>query len=944
MPSVCAWSPASRVRPVADVISSAVLPLLCLLLAAPHRGYAQMKLLSPQVGWVQFGVHLYRSNDAGTTWTDISPRVQAGALKNLFNVQFRDDVEGWAMTSVQDAAAAEPRDTIFHTQDGGATWQSMPLHRPSLPGWEEDTVAGPASMYFLDAAHGWISMAFSGLLSPGRVLVTVDGGRTWTWPASTPPVAGEISFSSRDDGWLVSSWRNELWATHDGGEKWEQATFPRPTGVLADDRKRFSGPPIFTDSAHGRIGVEYVQKGDFTKLAIYGTKTNGKTWQLLSCSAIPEHIPYSLSGNSLILPTRSASSALATTTIPLSSLKGELQLSTKRDVINFSFADPTNGWARMLDGHLLRTQDGGVTWSDITPPNENKQKASRSFTLPTKTTRLPIEGTVTPLFDSATSTSSSTMHLSKHLGFDAAFVPLDTASQPVMATWWKLSPYYDTSLYLPAAANRQGSLDKNLTPTWVSGIITEGWGVVPIWVGLQAPCNNVNSATPGRYAVFNEATAAAQGKSEADNAVANAATFGITGSVIYLDIENYNTSDSACSASVSAFVGAWDNELHLKHFSAGVYANAVPLAQDISVASPKPDEVWVAAYVTYPKIGAASIWGIKNLPDSLWPRNQRMHQYLNYSGTSNETYGGYSVQLDRDINDANVAGSLKAKTYSSWTFTLEDHLPSNPETAFWGANDAYMGSSPFAPPQTVGAYCDNCAFGVKNVGFWWDVAGTYTSINDTVNGEAKPSSINNYGAVAGFEIPFAPGQTQGMLYISGVTPTWSVISVPSSYNAKETQAYGVNDVNEISGLWADQSSNLHGFILDNVGNWTNFSHSGTKNTVVNGINGLRQVVGGAAGHAFVYSQTEGFTDFSCPGASSTGAYAINNNDVIVGSCDSTLYTYDLATGTFTQVVINNPNDTGYGGINDANILVGYCALDPCTTTGTFDAYYAVPNP
>jgi photosystem II stability/assembly factor-like uncharacterized protein len=238
-------------------------------------------------------------------------------------------------------------------------------------------------MYFLDAAHGWISMGFSGLLSPGRLLATVDGGQTWTWPPSTPPVSGRIYFSSLDDGWLISNWDDELWATHDGGQTWDKEIFPIPAGVLPDDRKRFSAAPTFTDDAHGYIAFEYVGQGDISHLAVYKTESHGKRWHLLSYSAVPQDTRFALPDTTLILPVHSAGDELATKAVPLDSPSLGVALATKQTVETFSFADSINGWARMMDGRLLSTQSGGSKWSDITPANERRAKPGRSFVLPT---------------------------------------------------------------------------------------------------------------------------------------------------------------------------------------------------------------------------------------------------------------------------------------------------------------------------------------------------------------------------------------------------------------------------------------------------------------------------------------------------------------------------------------------------------------------------------
>jgi hypothetical protein len=95
-----------------------------------------------------------------------------------------------------------------------------------------------------------------------------------------------------------------------------------------------------------------------------------------------------------------------------------------------------------------------------------------------------------------------------------------------MATWWNYSPYYDTSVYLPGSPNR--GADQNLNSAWISQVQSQGWGLIPIWFGLQATCAN---ATFLSY--IDPANAGAEGKSEADNAANAALCLGLSKTVIY---------------------------------------------------------------------------------------------------------------------------------------------------------------------------------------------------------------------------------------------------------------------------------------------------------------------------------------------------------------------------------------------------------------------------
>ena len=74
-------------------------------------------------------------------------------------------------------------------------------------------------------------------------------------------------------------------------------------------------------------------------------------------------------------------------------------------------------------------------------------------------------------------------------GFDTCAAP----STATMQTWWTSSPYTSVGIYI-GGANR-GCAEPNLTPPWVSTVIAQGWRLLPIWVGPQAPCTTLGSTT-----------------------------------------------------------------------------------------------------------------------------------------------------------------------------------------------------------------------------------------------------------------------------------------------------------------------------------------------------------------------------------------------------------------------------------------------------------------
>ena len=99
---------------------------------------------------------------------------------------------------------------------------------------------------------------------------------------------------------------------------------------------------------------------------------------------------------------------------------------------------------------------------------------------------LLILGTTT-----ATATGYQT-GVSKHVGFDQYVVGVKAD----METWWNDSPYFDVAFYLNGGyrgidpATGQIPFDYNLDADWIATVSNEGWGLIPIWSDMQAPCDS----------------------------------------------------------------------------------------------------------------------------------------------------------------------------------------------------------------------------------------------------------------------------------------------------------------------------------------------------------------------------------------------------------------------------------------------------------------------
>lgn len=280
---------------------------------------------------------LLRTTDGGTTWSTISD----GIPQNAEQMTFADDQHGWMIGRVGVPAGLGPY--VFHTEDGGVTWQQQ-----LGTGNELESFAG---LTFKDASTGWAVIS-RGML-PNNVLEidrTTDGGTTWTelaeiqlqttqydarlshqagrlfltanqlamrstdegttWQSVSQPamLLSGLDFVDRSTGFAISS--GSVLRTDDAGASWTRVA------DAPSDASRL----LFTDADHG-IAAGANCCGNFTT---YLTDDGGHTWR-------QTYWTLAFDGSTYI-----------------------------RDM---EFADDVHGWIA-LDGGFLFTSDGGNSWRE----------------------------------------------------------------------------------------------------------------------------------------------------------------------------------------------------------------------------------------------------------------------------------------------------------------------------------------------------------------------------------------------------------------------------------------------------------------------------------------------------------------------------------------------------------------------------------------------------
>lgn len=387
-PAVSTPTPTPTPRPSSTPVASAS-PVVTAS-ASPSASQAPafdvnppVQYLDPKTIYATTFTTLVRSDDAGTTWTDLG----APQFARFDELRMIDRERGWSVLffrrdqpqiGCQQASNAAPcHSAVGVTSDGGRTW-TVRLTSPLNAG-------GGATIDHLqavDASHAWVFVTTGcdntgctkelratsdggltwkaqrvGLLVQLRVaslarawvsadtdrggsLVhgTADGGATWRQQLATAqPVIGLDAASERDawaltrDGAYCTSstcQRYELLVTRDGGGTWSSLANPKDNVIAGTPASCVFGhfdSPLFASPQIGWLGLSRGAGGAAGSGGMMRTDDGGRTW---TCSALPP------------------------------------------DVDRMSAADPTNVLALSRDpqtaAYALRlSRDGGRSWTRI---------------------------------------------------------------------------------------------------------------------------------------------------------------------------------------------------------------------------------------------------------------------------------------------------------------------------------------------------------------------------------------------------------------------------------------------------------------------------------------------------------------------------------------------------------------------------------------------------
>ena len=224
-------------------------------------------------------------------------------------------------------------------------------------------------------------------------------------------------------------------------------------------------------------------------------------------------------------------------------------------------------------------------------------------------------------------------------GFDTCTAP----SPSTMRAWHRA--YAAVGIYI--GGTNTACAAGNLSAGWVKTVTGMGWGLLPAYVGPQAPCWGSTGV------LIKPGSATAEGKAAAADAVSDARAVGLAaGSPIYYDMEAYKGSAS-CTRAVLNFLGAWDRQVTAAGYVTGVYSSQASGIVDMQAAA-----VSKTPGFTPPRAVWTALWdNVASLRDGnvIWPLTDRNKQY---EGNVNQTIGGIALNIDKDLVGGPVAGGL----------------------------------------------------------------------------------------------------------------------------------------------------------------------------------------------------------------------------------------------------------------------------------------------
>ncbi len=329
-------------------------------------------MLDASHGWALTSKAVLKTQDGGQHWQILKalPQVDAGPYATFMNATY-----GWVGVHILNTNPTTY--TMLRTSDRGASWHTSTLQDTALTGGYVD------SPYFINPQEGWTDVVRVDdvYLTTMDIFHTSDGGQTWqkiggtTVPSSHLSIKGYktgIACKDTQTAWVgvIDNTPNAfLYATSDGGQTWHTQPLPIPDELKNGRPIEGFGtnPPVFFGQRrkNGVLPVNIAYEGE-GYLDLYVTSDGGNTWTPTKLANIDgldiyvldrQHIWTTHTFKGTIYRTNDVGQHWTQLVTPPGSIGG------------INFIDANTGWAISIIAtkkpFLLHTTDGGSTWQQI---------------------------------------------------------------------------------------------------------------------------------------------------------------------------------------------------------------------------------------------------------------------------------------------------------------------------------------------------------------------------------------------------------------------------------------------------------------------------------------------------------------------------------------------------------------------------------------------------